>query len=93
MLYSEFNRTYATTFLDGNEVNMMNINKLKGKVIERGMTMEMLASEIGINRSTLYRKMANNGDSLTIKEVNKICGVLELEKDEAMAIFFTSYVA
>ena len=36
---------------------MVNINMLKGKIVERGMNVTKLASEIGIDRSSLYRKI------------------------------------
>lgn len=74
-------------------VNMININKLKGKIVERGMNISILANEIGIDRSTLYRKIKNNGDDISIKEANLIVKVLNLTIDEANAIFFNQIVA
>lgn len=71
----------------------MNINKLKAKIVENGMNVEMLANLVGIDRSTFYRKMNNQGESFTVKEVNLIRRHLKLTKDEAMEIFFTDYVA
>ncbi len=72
---------------------MININKLKGKIVERGMNISILANEIGIDRSTLYRKIKNNGDDISIKEANLIVKVLNLTIDEANAIFFNQIVA
>ena len=69
----------------------MNVNKLKGKIVEKGMNIGQLADKIYIDRSTLYRKINNN--SLTIKEVNLICEALELTYKEAMSIFFNQVVA
>lgn len=71
----------------------MNVNKLRGKIVENGMSTGELAKRIGVDRSTLYRKMNNNGDGLTIKEVKLISEELNLSHDEAMAIFFNSFVA
>lgn len=71
----------------------MNINKLKGKIVEKGMNITGLASEIGINRATLYRKINNDGDTLTIKEANIIVSVLNLTEKEATEIFFNQLVA
>ncbi|MCG1029277.1 helix-turn-helix transcriptional regulator [Virgibacillus halodenitrificans] len=71
----------------------MNVNKLKGKIVENGLTVGELANQIGMDRSTLYRKISNDGDSLTIKDVNLICRVLKLTKEEAMHIFFNQIVA
>lgn len=72
---------------------MVNINKLKGKIVERGLTVEKLAEKIGVDRSTLYRKLAASGEPFTVKEANLICRALELDGQEAMAIFFSNYVA
>jgi len=69
----------------------VNVNKLKGKIVEKGMNIGQLADKIYIDRSTLYRKINNN--SLTIKEVNLICEALELTYKEAMSIFFNQVVA
>ena len=64
----------------------MNVNKLKGKITERGLNVEKLATLIGVERSRLYRHIKNN--KLTIKEASKIKGVLELTDTEASDIFF-----
>ncbi len=71
----------------------MNINKLRGKIIENGMTVNDVASYIGMDRSTFYRKLNNEGETFTIKEVNLIRDVLNLTVDEAVSIFFTNIVA
>lgn len=69
---------------------MVNINKLKGKIVENGLSVEVLAERIGIDKSTLYRKMSNSGEALTIKEANQICKELELSVEEATVIFFSN---
>ncbi|WP_416149389.1 helix-turn-helix domain-containing protein [Salipaludibacillus sp. HK11] len=74
-------------------MKVLNVNKLRGKIVENGLSTGELAKRIGVDRSTLYRKMNNNGDSLTIKEVRLISKELNLSHDEAMAIFFSSFVA
>ncbi|HEQ6375643.1 TPA: XRE family transcriptional regulator [Streptococcus pyogenes] len=65
---------------------MVNVSKLKGKIAERNTTQESLADEIGIDKSTFYRKMKRDG-SFTIREANLIVSALALSKDEAMSIF------
>lgn len=72
---------------------MVNVNKLKGKIVENGLTINEVADMIGIDRSTLYRKIGNNCDTLSIKEANKIVEVLKLTCEEAVSIFFASNVA
>ena len=65
---------------------MVDVSKLKGKIVERNTTQEELATTIGIDKSNFYRKMKQNGN-LSIKEVNLIVSALNLSKDEAMSIF------
>lgn len=66
---------------------MANIPKLKGKIVEQGLTVEKLAQAVGMNRATMYRKFKSGGEQLTIDEVQKICDALQLSGDEATAIF------
>ncbi len=72
---------------------LINVNKLKGKIIENGLSIETLAAEMGIDRSTLYRKLKNDGDTMLIKDANKIVKILNLTTTEAMDIFFSQFVA
>lgn len=64
----------------------MNIQKLKGKMVEKGMNVETLAAKISIDRSTLYRKL-DAGEKFTIGEAQRIKAVLDLTSDEASDIF------
>ena len=64
----------------------MNVNKLKGKIVEREMNVESLADVIGINRSSLYRKL-NNAEKITIGEALKMKEALEMSDQEACEIF------
>ena len=64
----------------------MNISKLKGKIVEKEMNVEVLAAMIGVDRSSLYRKL-NNGDKITIGEAVKIKDALCLTNAEAYEIF------
>lgn len=72
---------------------MVNVNKLKGKIVERGMTMAELAQKIGIDRSTLYRKLNSEGKDFTIEEADLISKELQLTYIEVNSIFFSQYVA
>jgi transposase-like protein len=65
----------------------MNIRKLKGKMVEKDVNVESLAAKIGMNKSTLYRKL-NEGDGFTTGEAQKIKVELNLTNDEARDIFF-----
>lgn len=66
----------------------MQTQLLKEKIVSSGTTAEALAVAIGINRSTFYRKMKKDGESFTVEEMNKIVNALQLNKDDAVAIFF-----
>lgn len=72
---------------------MVNVNKLKGKIVECGINVSILAEKIGIDKATLYRKISENGDPITIREADKISEALNLSKDEVNDIFFSQYVA
>lgn len=72
---------------------LVNVNKLKGKIVECGLSVSALAERIGIDKATLYRKISENGDPLTIRDADKISEVLNLSKEEVNDIFFSQYVA
>lgn len=71
---------------------MVNVNKLKGRIVECGITVAELADKIGVDPSTLYRKL-NNAESFTLKDADFIVKVLGLSKEDAVSIFFSQYVA
>lgn len=72
---------------------VVNVVKLKAKIVERGTTLEAVADSAGMNRSTLYRKLKNNGSKLTIGEIHKIVQAVPLSREEAVEIFFEYGVA
>ena len=67
---------------------MMNINRLKGRIVEQGMTIATLAGQIGVDKATLYRKMKADGRNMSIGDACKIAHILQLSPDDATAIFF-----
>ena len=71
----------------------VNVNKLKGKIVENGMTVSALAEKIGVDRATLYRKLSNNGETMLVKDANAIVSELHLTAEDALAIFFSQVVA
>ena len=56
----------------------------------KGKTQRDLARELGINESTLYRKIAAGGD-FSRKEINDIVQILDI--DDPVPIFFDSELA
>ena len=72
---------------------MVNVNKLKGKIVENGLNVSELATLIGIDKATFYRKLGSDGENFTIKEADLIAEKLFLNKDDVNAIFFSQFVA
>lgn len=71
---------------------MFEKNKFRAKVIENGYTLEEISKKIGINSTTLYRKM--NGESdFTRSEIQMLRDLLGLDAKSADAIFFANELA
>ena len=66
----------------------VDVNRLKGKTVERGMTGEEMAKELGISQSTYYRKLSSGGVTFTLAQTFKIADILNLSESERIAIFF-----
>lgn len=64
----------------------MNMNKLRAKIVERGMNVEELAEIIGMTGTTLYRKL-RAPLKITIGEAIQMKDVLKLTDEEALEIF------
>lgn len=73
---------------------MVNVDKLLGLLKERRMSAADLTVPLGVSApSSVYRKLENHGEKLTIKEANEIGKFLHLTIDQMNAIFFNPYVA
>jgi len=72
---------------------LVNTNLLKGKIVEKGLSVSSVAKAIGISTASMYRKINNYGDNMLIKEAYEIGQLLELTSDEVNAIFFASSVS
>lgn len=72
---------------------MVNLKKLRGKMVECGYTIKTLSAETGIKESTLSRRFSSNGEDFSIKEADSLAKALNLTEDEVNAIFFSQYVA
>lgn len=67
---------------------VVNVNKLRGKIVEKGFSVEKLAKATELDTSTLYRRLKGGGLTFTISEAEKIATVLELSAVELNEIFF-----
>ena len=72
---------------------MVNVNKLRAKMVEIGINAESMSKKIGSDRSTFYRKLAADGQTFTIGEADVISKELNLNRNEVNSIFFSQYVA
>lgn len=66
---------------------MIKINKLKARMMELEYGMEALSAAIGINVSTLYRKL-RHPDTFYLWELQQIQQILNLDKYQIFDIFF-----
>ena len=71
----------------------VNVDKLHGKIRELKMNIVEVAARMGIDKSTLYRKLAKNGAGLTVRDAQLLVDILQLTDEEALLIFFAREVA
>ena len=67
---------------------MINKNKLMGKIKEHAMSVAELAEMIGVSKSTFYRILSNDGESITIAHINAMQEIFKLSKHDVLEIFF-----
>jgi multidrug efflux pump subunit AcrB len=87
-----YHKDVADVRLIGGE-RMVNVNKLRGRLVENGVTVEDVAKALNVSAATIYRKLQANGESFTIGEASGIMQFLHLTPDEATSIFFSRVVA
>ncbi len=66
----------------------MDLQAFHSALASKGMTKTELARNIGMDRATIYRKLATNGERFTVQEVNAIRRALRLDQQTANKIFF-----
>lgn len=67
---------------------MVDLNALRGKIAERGLSQRMVAKRLGITEKTFYQKMKTGNFTLT--EAEKIAQILEI--DAPGSVFFRKEV-
>lgn len=72
---------------------MVNVNKLKAKMVELGTNVDELSEKIGMDRATFYRRLSANGQTFLIKEADAISKELGMTREEVNEIFFSQFVA
>ena len=69
---------------------MVNVDRIRSILTEKGISVSDISEKIGINRSTFYRKLNRKGADFTIKEVDAISKEINLTWDEVVSIFFSA---
>lgn len=70
---------------------MVDVKEVKAQMLRKDVTQAELAKRIGMDPSTLNRKINNvEGENLTVKEVNRIVAALSLPRDSITSIFFAT---
>lgn len=69
---------------------MFDKKRFKAQMILAGVTMKDLAEELGVDESTMYRKINLDGN-FTREQINKLVQVLKI--DTPMDIFFAKELA
>jgi hypothetical protein len=72
---------------------MIDIELLKQTISLKEKGIDDVASAIGMDKSTFYRRLASGGKDFSIAEVEGICNYLKLTKKERKNIFFARVVA
>lgn len=68
---------------------MVNSKKLKAKLKEQNLTQEEAARKMEINPATFNKKINNEeGDTLTVKEVERLSEILGLQRKDLSEYFF-----
>lgn len=66
----------------------MNAELIREIVKLKKITLDELSKEIGVDRSTLYRKLENDGETFKVSEMKKLISALDLTPEDVNHIFF-----
>ena len=67
----------------------VDIDLLRLKISESGMTIPDFSAAIGINPSTFYRKIDAGGLKFTVGQMHETSAILKLSKKESCDIFLS----
>lgn len=70
---------------------MIRVNKLRARIVERGLSVGTVAERMDVDRSTLYRKIKTG--QFTVGEVRRLSEILDLSVSDITDIFFGGDVA
>lgn len=72
---------------------MVDIEALKATISDRGISIDVIAKDLEMDKSTFYRRLSKNGEEFTVREVAKLSEVLGLNAEASSEIFFKNIVA
>lgn len=64
-----------------------NLNKIKARIVEKGLSPQKLAAQIELSEGSVYDKLAGNC-AFKREDIEKICKVLEIPSDQIADYFF-----
>lgn len=67
--------------------NVINTSKLKGRMVEKGITQKQMAEMLGIAPPTVCQKL-NNIRSMDLSEAETLMHILDIKPDEFGVYFF-----
>lgn len=71
---------------------MVNTNKIKGRIVELGLTQKDIANALGVALPTVSQKI-NNIRAMDVKEAFIIADVLNISDEEFREYFFKEEIA
>lgn len=80
-------RKRKTANLKKGGMQMFNERLFRSKIVLNGLTLSKVSALIGINETTMQRKIKNHG-SFTRDEIGHLGTVLNLSDDDLLEIFF-----
>lgn len=72
---------------------MVKIERLKGKMKEKGVSVKEAAEAVGVDQSTFYRKLERQGENFTIIQAQRLVNFLGLSAEDACEIFLNQKLA
>lgn len=78
--------------IEGGEM-MINTTELKAEIKRNGMTQVELSRKIGMDPSTLNKKINNKQSTLSVDEAQKIAEILHIPHEKLFIIFFAPGLA
>lgn len=67
----------------------MDVSLLRARMHDNRVSVSEIANHIGMDDSTFYRKLQDNGEKFTVAQVREMAKKLNLSPEETNEIFFS----